>query len=98
MAGLTFFPPESWIGKVVDFEEVGDVFQLSKKWQIEEKLDEMHDQGDKQEWEDFGKNPMMAIALFNCLNHNDPSQSALMKVYMQYVLIIFVCYILTPRY
>jgi hypothetical protein len=86
MAERIFCPAESWIDTVVDFEEVDDNtnISLSKQWQIVEKLEERNDQGDKVEWEDFGQQPMMAIALFECVTHNNPSESALMKVYIQY--------------
>lgn len=100
MPARAFFPEKFWKGEVIDFQE-SDGYN-TKKWEIKKKLEEQHHLEGEYEWKFFSKQrPMLAIGLFECFNTSDPSETAYMKMYMQYVasfLSIFVCCMLTPKY
>lgn len=82
MAERNFFNPD-WIDKVIEFEVHDGA--LAKQWKITNRLSEKYVQYDKENWEDFERAAMLAFALFGCVNSMDPSESALMKIYMQFV-------------
>lgn len=83
MAQRQFFGP-SWINKEIEFE--GFEASPGKTWKIVRKIYEKNDQGPQADWEDFDPTPMIALALFECANSADPSERALMKIYIQFVL------------